>query len=375
MPTLWNALPRPFVGLAPMDGVTDHPFRHIQKRHGSPDLLYTEFVRVERLVAGETKLLRELLFDGSQRPIVAQVYGTGPDAFRAAAVLLCRLGFDGIDINMGCPSSSVADSGAGAGLICTPDLAAEIVAATRSAVADWQKGTTAWNAPGVAPAIAGLGEERHSRLPHAFRAPRTIPVSVKTRIGYANCTVDEWIPRLLECGPAAISIHGRTLAQGYSGRADWDAIGRAVELARGSGTRIVGNGDVADRSDALVRAAAYGVDGVLIGRASHGNPFAFCPNGGKLEGGKLESDKGKEGEGYPRLAIARSHAALFEESLAPWPGYSFQAMHKHLGWYARSVPGARGLRGALLRTRSAGDVDRVLDDYFARRARWEGRAD
>ena len=115
MTPFWQTLPRPIIGLSPMDGVTDHPFRHIQKRYGNPDLLVTEFVRVEQLCAGEVKLLRMLLYDESQRPIVAQVYGTTPDVFRATAVLLCRLGFDGIDINMGCPSSSVAENGAGAG--------------------------------------------------------------------------------------------------------------------------------------------------------------------------------------------------------------------------------------------------------------------
>lgn len=360
MSTFWSTLPRPFIGLAPMDGVTDHPFRHIQKRYGQPDLLCTEFVRVERLIAGETKLLRELDYDESQRPILAQVYGTQPDAFRVAALLLCRMGFDGIDINMGCPTASVADTGAGAGLIRTPERAAAILAATRRGVEAWRNGATAWDVPDLSPRLAALVEERHARLPQSHQQPGPLPVSVKTRIGYDRPQVEEWIPRLLACAPAAIAIHGRTLTQGYSGRADWDAIGRAAELASGSDTRIVGNGDVADRADGLARAASVPVDGVLIGRASHGNPFVFCP-----------ANSATVADRYRTLRVARQHAVLFENSLAQWPGYSFRGMHKHLGWYVRDVPGARGLRRQLLRTQSAAAVGRLLDDYFACRARWE----
>ena len=320
---------------------------------------------MERLCAGEVKLLRMLLYDESQRPIVAQVYGTTPDAFRATAVLLCRLGFDGIDINMGCPSSSVAENGAGAGLIRTPALAAEIIAATRAGVRDWQNGATARDVPDVAPAVAELVEQQHRQLPLIFQQRRAIPVSVKTRIGYTKSQVDEWVSHLLECTPAAISLHGRTLTQAYGGRADWNAIGRAVELARGSGTLILGNGDVADRADGLARAAAYGVDGVLMGRASHGNPFVFCADAGVHRDADFRIR-------YPLLAIAHEHAAIFEESLSGWPGYSFHLMHKHLRWYVRSVPGARGLRRELLDTRTAADVRRVLDAYFTSRAHWEG---
>lgn len=370
MTSFWKTLPRPIIGLSPMDGVTDHPFRHIQKRHGNPALLFTEFVRVERLCAGEIKLLRALLYDESQRPIIAQVYGTKPEAFRQAAVLLCRLGFDGIDINMGCPSPGVADSGAGAGLILTPDLAVAIVAATRAGVRDWQNGATAWEQPGVAPAVAALVEERHAQLPPAFRQPCPVPVSAKTRIGYANSQVDEWIPRLLESQPAAISLHGRTLVQGYTGTADWAAIGRAVELARGSGILLMGNGDVAHRGAALARAADYGVDGVLIGRASYGNPFVFCAGSEAPE----ESSEEIQRRLLARLSIAGEHAAIYEESLRGWSGYSFNFMHKHLRWYVQGLPGARHLRGELVRTTSAADVKQILERYFSSQVRQEESA-
>lgn len=358
----WTTQSAPIIGLSPMDGVTDHPFRHIQKRYGNPDLLFTEFVRVERLLGGEVKLLRDLLYDESQRPIVAQVYGTTPAAFRQVAVLLCRLGFDGIDINMGCPTKSVADSGAGAGLICTPPLAKAIVAAVEAGIADWQAGATAWDLPDVAPAIAAQVEAHHAQLPRQFQACRALPASVKTRIGYDQSQIETWIPHLLDAGPAAITIHGRTLVQGYGGQADWESIGRAAELAKGSNTKILGNGDVPDRETALSRVQAYGVDGVLIGRGSYGNPFVFRNQATKNE---------NLPELYPRLFLARHHATLFEENLSAWPGYSFHDMHKHLGWYARQMPGARGLRQALLHTTCAAEVDQAIDDYLAYRARWD----
>lgn len=363
MTHFWTTLPRPLIGLSPMDGMTDHPYRHIQKRHGNPDLIFTEFVRVERLIAGETKLLRELLYDESQRPIVAQVYGTQPEAFRQMAVLLCRLGFDGIDINMGCPSSSVADNGAGAGLICTPELAGQIIAAARSGVRDWQNGATAWDIPDLSPAVAELVEQSHTRLPSLYQQRRDVPVSVKTRIGYDRPQVDAWIPHLLDCAPAAISLHGRTLAQAYSGRADWSAIGQAVELASGSGTLILGNGDVENRADALAQASEYRVDGVLIGRASYGNPSVFCvADCADTEESALMAER------YRRLAIAREHTILYEETLSTWTGYSFKRMHKHLSRYARGIPGARGLRRVLLETASAAEAVRALDGYLAYRS-------
>jgi hypothetical protein len=117
--SFWHALPRPLIGLAPMDGITDHPFRHIQKKYGNPAIMYTEFTSVEALCHGDWQSMNHLLYDESQRPIIAQIYGRTPLYFRQIAVLLCELGFDGIDINMGCPAKSVANGGCGAGLIRT----------------------------------------------------------------------------------------------------------------------------------------------------------------------------------------------------------------------------------------------------------------
>jgi tRNA-dihydrouridine synthase B len=218
--TFWQTLPRPLIGLAPMKGVTDHPFRHMQKKYGRPALIYTEFVAVEALAIKNRRLLKDLMYDDSQRPIIAQVYGRTPALFRQMAVILCELGFDGIDINMGCPTRSVAQHGSGAALIKTPDLAQEIIAATKAGVHDWLNGATVRNCRSAPRYVAEQIEAAHAQLAPAHQARRLVPVSVKTRVGYAAPQVQEWIPRLLEREPAAISLHGRTLRQGYSGLAD-----------------------------------------------------------------------------------------------------------------------------------------------------------
>ncbi len=141
-PNLWDTLARPIVGLAPMDGISNHPFRHIQKKYGNPDLVYTEFTSVEALCHGDWRWLRNFLYDESQRPLIAQIYGRTPKYFRQVAIMLCELGFDGIDINMGCPAKTVANGGCGAALIRTPDCAQAIIQATKEGVQDWCNGAT-----------------------------------------------------------------------------------------------------------------------------------------------------------------------------------------------------------------------------------------
>lgn len=356
--TFWNGLPRPIVGLAPMDGVTDHPTRHIQKKYGHPDLIYTEFVAVERLDVGDPALLKDFLYDERQRPIIAQIYGHTPERFRRMAVMLCELGFDGIDINMGCPAPSIAHRGAGAGLIQTPDLALEIIEATKRGVEAWQNGATLRDDRGVGKRLVAQVDALHNALPPASQQRRPIPISVKTRIGYATPQVQEWVPRLLEREPAAIAIHGRTLHQAYRGQASWDEIGAAAALAKGSKTLILGNGDVQSYQDAMRRVAQYGVHGVLIGRASNGNPFVF-------------QGEGRPADRYGLLHIALEHAHLHETWISKGNPYRFLSMRKHLGWYARSVPAAAALRRALVETNGADDVEAVLRQYFARRQQWE----
>ncbi|HHY57845.1 MAG TPA: tRNA-dihydrouridine synthase [Chloroflexi bacterium] len=357
--TCWDLLPRPILGLAPMDGITNHPTRHIQKKYGRPAVIYTEFVAVERLDIGDPAMLNDFLYDESQRPVIAQIYGHIPARFRRMAVMLCELGFDGIDINMGCPASSIVHRGSGAGLILTPDIAQAIVAATKAGVADWQNGATLRDDPGVPAHLVAAVEARRRALPAAYQARRPIPVSVKTRIGYAAPQVAEWAPRLLESEPAAIAIHGRTLHQGYRGEANWDEIGVAAALARSSRTLILGNGDIRSYQEAQQRITAYGLDGVLIGRGSNGNPFVFQPESAAPE------------NRYSYLHIALEHARLHERWISRGNPYRFLSMRKQLGWYARAVPGASTLRRALVETNSADEVEAVLRRYFDHRQTWE----
>lgn len=344
-----------------MDGVGDHAFRHIQKKYGRPMLLYTEFTAADRLEIGDRALLKDFFYDESQRPIIAQIFGETPDLFRRMAIMLCQLGFDGIDINMGCPAPNITHRGAGAGLIRTPELAVAIVAATKAGVRQWQAGATVGDDPGVPPPIVAQVEAFHAQLPPAFRQARQIPVSLKTRIGYEEATVDAWIPRLLESEPAAIALHGRTLRQGYAGSADWDAIGRAAELAHESGVLLLGNGDARSLEDAQQRAADYGLAGVLIGRASYGNPFVFQPGGAAAA---------LAGAPYRLLHIAVEHARLHEATLSRDRPQRFLGMRKHLGWYARNLPGATSLRRDLVRASSATEVETLIAQYLHYRATW-----
>ncbi|MCX6044692.1 MAG: tRNA-dihydrouridine synthase [Chloroflexi bacterium] len=350
----WDTLPRPIIGLAPMDGVGDQPFRYIQKKYGNPDIIYTEFTSVEALCHGDWQSMLNLLYDESQRPVIAQIYGRTPHHYRQVAVLLCELGFDGIDINMGCPAKSVANGGSGAGLIRTPDLAQQIIQAVKAGVEDWRNGVSPADCPNISAAFVKHVATIHHQLPAAYQARRAIPVSVKTRIGFEEPVVDAWIPNLLEMEPVAICVHGRTLRQAYSGQADWDQIGRAAELGKGTKTLILGNGDITSQADAQRRVNTYGVDGVLIGRASMGNPFIF----------HKETDAPEERvSGALRSQIALEHAQLFEQTFLPYGRYRFIPMRKHLAWYIREIRGANYLRAKLMQTTNSQEVEAILRQH------------
>ncbi|MBI5621412.1 tRNA-dihydrouridine synthase [Candidatus Falkowbacteria bacterium] len=305
----WADLPRPFFMLAPMADVTDVAFRRIIAKYGKPDVMYTEFVSVDGLCSpqGRPKLLIDLAYSDIERPIVAQIFGSKPENFFQVAQLIKTLGFDGIDINMGCPEQSInRKQCAGAELIRHPELAAEIVAATK----------------------AGAGG---------------LPVSIKTRIGYFQDDTATWIPALLKMQPKALIIHGRTKKDMSKVPARWSSIGRAVELARGSGVLIVGNGDVNSLAEAKAKVAEFGVDGVMIGRGIFGNPWLFT---------------GRSGSETPlpqKLAVMVEHAYLFEELLGQHK--PFAIMKKHFKAYVSDFPHARELRAGLMAVKSAAEAE------------------
>ena len=337
-----------------MDGVTDHPFRHITKKYGQPAVIYTEFTSVEGVCHAASQLLKDFLFDETQRPVIGQIYGTTPKFFRQTATILCQLGFDGVDINMGCPAKNVAHSGAGAALIKTPKLAQEIIRETKAGVQDWVDGKTCRDCPDITPEICQLVEERHQQLPAEYQQRKLLPVSVKTRIGYDQPVLESWIPNLLEMEPAAIVLHGRTLKQQYGGLASWEAIGQAAQIVHTQSpqTRILGNGDIKSLPDALEKIATYQTDGALIGRACFGNPFIFL-----TDEAKHRADKDK------LFKIALEHAELYEATFGRDPRYNFLPMRKHLGWYVHGIPDAAQLRQAIYKTNSSQEFKQVLADF------------
>ena len=247
MNNFWGKIKKPILVMAPMLDVTDTVFRQVVCKCGKPDVVFTEFVSVDGLVHKESKeklIRRYLKFSEKERPIVAQIWGTDPEKFYESAKIISKLGFDGIDINMGCPDKKVVKAGAGAGLILNPLLAQKIIQATKK----------------------GAGK---------------IPISVKTRIGYDKNITKKWISYILESEPAAITIHGRTKKEMSKVPTHWDAIGEAVKIAKKykkkykSKTLILGNGDINDLKDAYEKAKIYGVDGIMIGRAILSNPWFF----------------------------------------------------------------------------------------------------
>ena len=354
-----NFLPPPIIGLSPMDGVTDAAFRFIMARHGKPDVQCTEFVSVEEIRRGTASAWRQLRFVESERPILAQIYGADPDGFYQVAHVLCALGFDGVDINMGCPSKSVSARGCGAALIKNPPLARAIIRAVQAGVRDWASGH-AIDTIGLRSSVVEQIQRLTSTAAPPPREHRSaLPVSVKTRLGYDSVVIEDWVSTLLEEQPEVIAIHGRTLAQMYRGQADWDAIRRAAKLVRETSTLVLGNGDVATMSEVVQRVRETQVHGVLIGRGALGNPWIFRA---KTWARQQLSTPTAETPSMDvalreRCQVALEHARYFEGLN---DGVPFQAMRKHLGWYCRGFPGAADMRAQLFTTTTSGDVARVF---------------
>ena len=363
--SFWKNLPQPIIGLAPMDGVTDATYRFITARHGHPDVTFTEFVAVERLVRGYDLDLSELRYSELERPVIAQVFGSDPEGFYRAAHVIAELGFDGIDINMGCPAKSIARRGAGAGLIRTPDLARFILRRTQEGIKHWAEGQGLREAGLPDPVIISVRrarkiwfDESETGTPCAPR--KIIPVSVKTRLGYDRVVIHEWIPQLLSEKPAAISLHGRTLTQRYRGAADWEAIRRAGEIVRGSGTLLLGNGDVRSAEEAVQRIRETQVHGVLLGRATLGNPWIFLARHAIRRavwtGGALPSDPTVT---VPqRLSLALEHSRLYHTMIG---SRSYRSIRKFLAAYVRGFPNAAAVRNQVGQCNTLTDVESILE--------------
>jgi tRNA-dihydrouridine synthase B len=366
-PSFWNTLHKPIIGLAPMDGVTDAPCRTMHGLYGRPDVVLTEFTNVEGLWRGSDRIFRDFLYTPAERPVVAQIFGCRPEYFYRAAHVVCELGFDGLDINMGCPAKTVANKGGGAALIRMPETAKEIIRAAQQGVQDWANGQTLEDLemdPQRIERIRQMNEERVNVWGDNVQTERRLlPVSVKTRLGYDSIVITDWVQELLELEPAVISIHGRTLAQHYKGEANWDAIAAAAEIVRKTETLILGNGDIHSLYEAAQRIRTTGVHGVLIGRASFGNPWIFRNRDHLKE--LLVADINPTAEDLPDITPSREERLLmaFEHAHvhARLKGEDhYVEMRKHMGWYLGHFPGAKKVRNDLVRINSLADVERII---------------
>src|SRR5579883_2216222 len=365
--SFWQTITQPIIGLAPMDGVTDAPCRTMHGLYGRPDIVLTEFTNVEGLWHGSDRIFRDFLYTPAERPVVAQIFGCKPEYFYRAAHVVCELGFDGVDINMGCPARTVANKGGGAALIRMPETAKAIIRATMQGVRDWANGQTLEDLemdPERIKRIRQMNEERAliwGDPPVTER--RLLPVSVKTRLGYDSIVITDWVQELLELEPAVISLHGRTLVQHYKGEANWDAIAAAAEIVRKTDTLIFGNGDIHNLYEAAQRIRATGVHGVLIGRASFSNPWIFQQKEAMKR--LLHAGKNLDRSALPdimptreeRLLMALEHARVHARLKGE---EHFVELRKHMGWYLGHFPGAKQIRNALVRINSLADVEEII---------------
>lgn len=336
----WQNRERPIIGLAPMDGITDAPFRFISAKYGHPFLHITEFTSAEGICAGAVKTLRAFLYDENERPVIAQVFGSSPESYYKTAFVIAELGFDGLDINMGCPAKNITSKGSGAGLIINPALAKQLMKVTKKALQEWSEGKKIEEIGLPEKIIQHVKQNR----PKSLRR-KILPLSIKTRIGYDDIVIEEWVKHLLELEPANITIHGRTLKQMYSGEANWEAIGRAARIIHQTETLVLGNGDIKNLAQAYEKIKNYGVDGALIGRAALGNPWIF---------------QSKEPLLHEKLNVAIEHAEIYEKRIS---AEQFMPMRKHLAWYCRGFPNASEIRQKLMQSKNSKEVQSTLKDF------------
>ncbi|MDF0478743.1 tRNA-dihydrouridine synthase [Vagococcus sp. PNs007] len=312
----WAELPKPFFVLAPMEDVTDVVFRHVIKEAGAPDVFFTEFTNSDSYCHpdGIESVRGRLVFTEDEHPMVAHIWGDKPEFFEKMSIDLAKMGFKGIDINMGCPVPNVAGRGKGSGLIQRPEVAAELIQAAKA---------------------GGL------------------PVSVKTRLGFDSLDeMEPWLTHVLKQDIANLSIHLRTRKEMSKVDAHWDLIPDVMALRdkHAPHTLITINGDIADRTQGLELAETYGVDGIMIGRGIFRNPYAFERN--------------------PTQHSARELLGLLEMQLDLQDHYSeliprnIVGLHRFFKIYVKGFPGASDLRVKLMTTKSTDEVRQILADFY-----------
>jgi tRNA-dihydrouridine synthase len=315
MNNFWADLPRPYFILAPMEAVTDVVFRHVVAAAAPPDVWFTEFTNATGWAhAGDKATGGRLVKTDDENPIVAQLWGADPLAMEKLATHCSELGYDGIDINMGCPDASAVRSGGGAGMILNPQNAAAIIAAAKT---------------------SGL------------------PVSVKTRLGYS--TVDEWrnwLTHILQQDVANLTIHLRTKKEMSKVPAHYELIADIKKLRDeiAPHTLLTINGDVEDRKQGMELVKKYGVDGVMIGRGVFHNPFAF------------EHTPAVTRDRDELFELLKLHLGLFDAHTIDHPK-PFETLKRFFKIYINGFAGASELRDKLMHTKSTDEVRAILADF------------
>jgi tRNA-dihydrouridine synthase len=309
-----DQLPRPFIVLAPMDDVTDTVFRRFVARLGPADLYMTEFVNADGLQSpGKRSLMKKLRFTAEEQPLIAQIWGRNPENFYKTTKELIKMGFVGVDLNMGCPDKAVLKNGCGGGMIERPEQAIEIIKATQEA------------------------------------AQGKIPVSVKTRIGFREFD-ENWLKTVLSQKLNMLSVHLRTVRELSKVDAHWELMPRIKALRDevSPTTALVGNGDVEGRKQAEELAAKYGIDGVMIGRGIFHNPFA-C--GDEASWPTMRPEE--------KLDLYRQHIELFEET---WQEGErpVVTLNKFCKIYVNDFDGAKDMRMRLMQARSLPELKHTL---------------
>lgn len=323
MKKFWEKLPKPFFCLAPMADVTDAAFRCVIAKYGKPDVMWTEFVSADGLSSpGREVLKNNLIFSKKEKPIVAQLFSSHPIKMRQAAKYVASLGFDGIDINMGCPDRSIEKQGAGAAMMKDMKKAGEIIEAVKDGIKDSKN--------------------------------KNISISVKTRIGYNKNQISEWIPFLLSQDIDALTLHARTRKEMSLVPARWEHVKEAVEIRNKMGikTKIIGNGDVKDMEQGMLLARETGCDGIMVGRGIFGNPWFFT--------GKSKINFTLTVE--QKLKVMCEHTKLFDKLLGKVK--NFAVMKKHYKAYVNGFDGAKELRVKLMETKNAHEVEVIVNDFL-----------
>lgn len=333
MKSFWNNLPQPFFALAPMEAVTDVVFRHVVQRAGAPDVFFTEFANATGWVhAGDKAIAGRLLKTDDEHPLVAQIWGGEPGDMEQFAAYCARLGFDGIDINMGCPAKSAIKSG-GAALIRRPDVAIAAIHAAKT---------------------AGL------------------PVSVKTRLGYTYVNEwREWLQILLEQNIVNLTIHLRTKKEMSKVPAHYELIDDIVALrdAVAPHTLLTINGDIRDRKHGLALVSEHpGVNGIMIGRGVFANPFCFAANDTRYLHSQNSLEQNETISANNDSAVVRCtelfdllnyHLDLFDR-YQPQTGRPFETLKRFFKIYVKGFDGAKELRDQLMHATSTDEVRRIL---------------